>query len=35
MYKIWFSQGGEYEDYRLLGCDAIKKVSYGPPLPIG
>lgn len=35
MYKIWFSHGGECDDCRLLGCDAIKKVSYGPPLPIG
>lgn len=34
MYKIWFSHGGECEDYRLLGCDAIKKV-YVLPLPTG
>lgn len=34
MYKIWFSHGGKCEDYRLLGCDAIKKV-YVPQLPTG
>jgi len=35
MYNIWFSHGSECEDYRLLWCDAFKKVSYVPPLPIG